>query len=323
MKKQIITVLAITAMLLLIAITAVVYNTGEIAPTTHQRIIATTPQPLTSHKDELHPSMDAKERALKAKALIEQRKKELEKKQKAKALREAQERKRKLDEAKRKALLKQKEEQIKKQTLLKEKDNDDPSRATNNPSSASPTPPNSVSHRSRVDSNPTTRPPKANHRQASPQIKPPSGAPANSITLPQFKVTKTINERYGYVNKGKLTLPNNVDFIRYQYGARLQDSKGTVTIAQHVTWNDLTGVMSRLRELKPGAIIYSTDANRKVKSWKLERIILTDKYELPREIFTRKGHSKLVMITCGGEITYTSRGRIYHSNVIAHFNPVN
>lgn len=148
-----------------------------------------------------------------------------------------------------------------------------------------------------------------------------SDLPKYTVSIPRIKTVTKINPAYGDVKNKQLTVPKTVAFAKYKYGADYNDTVGTMVLASHINYGSTPGPLKRANQMKLGDKAYVVDGNGHTRTWKLQKVNMFKKTNLPKEIFTRKGDNRLVMVTCGGELMKTSDGRHFDSNVILYFVP--
>lgn len=145
--------------------------------------------------------------------------------------------------------------------------------------------------------------------------------PANSVAIPRLKTLTTVDLSYGKVTNKKFSLPNSVSFVKYAHGADWNDTKGTIMMASHVNYKSNPGPLKNAWKMKAGDKVYTTDGKGKTRAWKLYKVEVKKKQALPKDIFTRHGDNRLVLVTCGGKLVDTDSGRHFESNVILYLAP--
>lgn len=103
-------------------------------------------------------------------------------------------------------------------------------------------------------------------------------------------------------------------------GGQFGGDRGKVLITGHVAWNAEIGALYSLAKMEPGNLAYLIDGDGDTETFKLVAIESMHKSKLPASVYDGpSGERELVLVTCGGEITNTSHGRVYSDNVIARF----
>lgn len=88
----------------------------------------------------------------------------------------------------------------------------------------------------------------------------------------------------------------------YSQTKPLSSNTGNTMIAGHYALKEIPGALNRLSELKPGALIYTTDAKNKLSAWRVQKIDVYDKLQLPKEVYSpESGKRRLTLVTCGGK----------------------
>jgi hypothetical protein len=124
----------------------------------------------------------------------------------------------------------------------------------------------------------------------------------------------------GVTPDGALQLPDDVHRVGwYRYGPAPGRSHGSAVLAGHVdSWDQGLGALGRLRSVEPGRRIAVTDAAGQVTRWRVVTRRLVVKQQLPlRELFTRAGPPRLVLLTCGGPFDAGLRSYLDNLVVVA------
>jgi hypothetical protein len=126
---------------------------------------------------------------------------------------------------------------------------------------------------------------------------------------------------------GALAIPYNVHEIgMWNGGAQLAGPhgrplrKGTTLLAGHVNYyGQGNGTLYNLYRVQPGAIVYTSDASGRVTRWRVTKLVVVLKSQLPSWAYAgTSGPRMLVMVTCGGPLDYIrGYGYSYRDNVIA------
>lgn len=126
----------------------------------------------------------------------------------------------------------------------------------------------------------------------------------------------------GVVKNGFLTLPEANKVTRWQEGASVTSTEGTILVAGHVSYGGAKGAIYNLATLQMGAQAFISDKTGVTRAFQLTSLTPYKKAELPQNIWTNVGEKKLVVVTCGGELQ--KHGNSYHfdSNIVATWKPI-
>ena len=126
---------------------------------------------------------------------------------------------------------------------------------------------------------------------------------------------------------GALVIPGNVHEVAlWNGGAPLSGPggkpvrQGTSLLAGHVNfYGQGNGTLYNLYQIRPGAVVYASDAAGQVTRWRVTQLVVVLKSGLPPWAFAGPtGPRRLVMVTCGGSLDYIpGYGYSYRNNVIA------
>jgi hypothetical protein len=100
--------------------------------------------------------------------------------------------------------------------------------------------------------------------------------------------------------------------------------RGTTLLVGHVNYAGRgNGTLYNLSRVRPRALVYLSDATRRVTRWRVIALRVVPKQQLPQWVFAgRRGPRRLVLVTCGGPIRYVpGAGYHYRDNVIAVATP--
>lgn len=176
-------------------------------------------------------------------------------------------------------------------------------------------------------SHPLTGAPLAVQQDGNPALTPvtvPASFPANTIQLPEQKVTAPIDPE-GLDAQRFLGIPQDVRRVGWYTGAGPLDggdpAKGDVVLAGHINYvGQGTGAFGHLYAVKPGEVVI-TRGTGKPQAWRIKSLADYAKTQgLPQDIFRSDGPRRLTMITCGG--TLDSRDGNYLANVVVTAVPV-
>ncbi len=142
-----------------------------------------------------------------------------------------------------------------------------------------------------------------------------------SIRIPALGVTAAI--RAARVVHGILTPPRIPTVVGAWAGsAHLDAAAGEVTLAGHVNWAGMAPfAFGRLAYLRPGNILYTTDANGHQSAWRVKSVVARNKTQsIAAGAFAgSKGPRRLALITCGG--AFDSGSESYQDNVYVYALP--
>ena len=120
---------------------------------------------------------------------------------------------------------------------------------------------------------------------------------------------------------GQLAVPTDIHRTGWwKDGAAPGDSAGTVLIAGHVDSAAAgAGAFYPLKSAQAGATVTITTSDGHSFRYRVTRMQIVLKANLPIGIFTRSGAARLVLVTCGGPFDY--RTGHYIDNVIVYASP--
>jgi hypothetical protein len=100
--------------------------------------------------------------------------------------------------------------------------------------------------------------------------------------------------------------------------------RGTTLLVGHVNYaGQGNGAFYNLSQARPRALVYLADAAGRVTRWRVTALRIVSKARLPHSVFAgRLGPRRLVLVTCGGPISYVPGvGYHYRDNVIVTATP--
>ena len=123
------------------------------------------------------------------------------------------------------------------------------------------------------------------------------------------------------IRNNTLDIPEDVHTLGWwDGGAKPGSSQGTAVIVGHVDSAVMgRGALFLLSRVDEGDLITVT-TNTGTNSYEVKAIRPYLKNELPKDIFSSKGISRLVLITCGGP--FNSKTHHYRNNVVVYGIPV-
>lgn len=107
--------------------------------------------------------------------------------------------------------------------------------------------------------------------------------------------------------------PDPANLTIYDKGAQPCSTQGTVMLAGHVASRGQHGALWPLSSIAPNAAVFISCADGTVTKWRTSAVEVTQKQDLPQDLFTAVGPRKAVIITCGGAVTASGH---YPDNVI-------
>lgn len=107
----------------------------------------------------------------------------------------------------------------------------------------------------------------------------------------------------------------------WREGARLDDVVGTTVLVGHVSDDhDRPGAFHRLWGARRGQTVVTVGGGVRTR-WRITRVTMTAKRELPRSLFRQGLARRLVLVTCGNEVHYADGGFHYLSNLVVEAVP--
>ncbi|MGC4888674.1 class F sortase [Micromonospora sp. DT227] len=143
----------------------------------------------------------------------------------------------------------------------------------------------------------------------------PVGRPVR-LSVPAIKVDAPVTP-VGQARDGSVDVPplTETDQTGWYNRGAVPGEPGRAIIVGHVDSKSGPAVFYRLRELKPGALIRVTRADRSVVSFTVDSVEYFDKAKLPAaRVYGDSGPAELRLITCGG--TWLGGRTGYEDNVI-------
>jgi LPXTG-site transpeptidase (sortase) family protein len=146
--------------------------------------------------------------------------------------------------------------------------------------------------------------------------------PAEAITVPRPTAleipaigVRTRLIRLGVTATGALQVPASTAVAGWYTGSPRPGATGSSVIAGHIDSVSGPGVFFRLRELRPGDLVYVQRGHASVAVFTVTAVQLVPKSEFPtEEVYAPVPNAQLRLITCGG--TFDSATGHYLSNVI-------
>lgn len=150
---------------------------------------------------------------------------------------------------------------------------------------------------------------------------PPAPEPPRQLRLPTLGVEAPVLD-VGLEESGGMEIPEDISKVGwYELGVTPGAASGTAVISGHV--DDRVqgrGALWDLRTMDVDDPIEIEHADGTTSEWRVVARRSYPKTELPlRDIFTRFGEPRLVLITCGGE--FDREARSYSDNVVVYAVP--
>jgi LPXTG-site transpeptidase (sortase) family protein len=153
------------------------------------------------------------------------------------------------------------------------------------------------------------------HWAAVPPAKATSVPPPTGLTIPAIGV-RTNLIRLGLTSAGDLQVPGSTAVAGWYTGSPRPGATGSAVIAGHIDSYQGPGVFFRLRELKPGNLIYvQRGKHHKMAVFKVTKVRTFLKSQFPAaDVYGAVPDAELRLITCGG--TFDPQTGHYLSNII-------
>ncbi|RNI24810.1 class F sortase [Flexivirga caeni] len=168
---------------------------------------------------------------------------------------------------------------------------------------------------------------------ASPQPRTPSTPSKESSTAaamaPNQVWIPSVNTRVAIVAEGQsgglAAIPSTPGRVGWMdWTPSLGAPAGTVVIAGHVTFNNVPGSFYRLPNIKPGAVVYTSNGAGTVQAWRVQSANAYPKGKLPASVWSSTGPRRLALITCTGNIGLVPKqgGYAHLDNLVVLAAPV-
>lgn len=138
------------------------------------------------------------------------------------------------------------------------------------------------------------------------------------LGVPSIGVRDATVVAVGVDAAGELAVPGAREVGWYRFAARPGEA-GSVVLAAHVAFDGVDGIFRRLGDLDDGAAVTVGLDDGTTLAFVVESVERIDKDELPADLFSTVGPSRLVLITCGGAFDRVRRS--YEDNIIAIARP--
>ncbi len=155
-----------------------------------------------------------------------------------------------------------------------------------------------------------------------PEPEPEPVADPVGVSLPRLGVNAPL-DAVGLEPDGSMEIPHDIQRIGwYSLGVAPGAPSGTAVLSGHVDSREQgRGALWALRTMQPGDEVTVTHADGTTSVWRVDLTTSYLKEQLPiRDIFTRFGEPRLVLITCGGDFDRSRRR--YSHNIVVYASPV-
>lgn len=134
------------------------------------------------------------------------------------------------------------------------------------------------------------------------------------LAVPSLGVNAALEDR-PLTALGDLSVPDDPAVVaRWDGSSPLLAAGGTTMLAGHVSFRGVRGALHDLYRIEPGALVYASDEEGNVSSWRVSEVNVVAKNQLPA--FRPKGGRNLLLVTCGGPVIRGSEGLSFRDNVI-------
>ncbi|NNG20431.1 sortase [Naumannella sp. ID2617S] len=169
----------------------------------------------------------------------------------------------------------------------------------------------------------TTAPSRAPAPGGSPTRQPGTG-PAE-LQVPSLGIRAPI--RAAAITDGVFQVPKDPATVGVHRGSagslpdRLRPGPGTILMSGHVTSGSVRGSLWPLHRLAPGAMLVTSDGAGGTARWRATRLHTVRADQLPADLLDSTGRSRLVVVTCSGEVMVEGGRRGYRDNLIVEAVP--
>ncbi len=142
----------------------------------------------------------------------------------------------------------------------------------------------------------------------------------NTVSIPELDVQLPFHD--AGITGGWLDLDASITTgVHLDNGSSL--AKGSFLVAAHVNSKDLSlSPFAKLWKVEPGTMVYVSDAQGSVHAFKTTVLQHYDKNSLPSDLWRTDGAPRVVLVTCGGELTVGDDGRRHYAeNVVVEAVP--
>lgn len=158
------------------------------------------------------------------------------------------------------------------------------------------------------------------HINGSPAVPDPTNMRANTIEFPDLRVYAPLLSVS--VKQSDIVVPFDAHEVGvYNGAAPLTASAGSTALVGHVTNGAVRGAFYPLAGAERGMTIWTRDGKHVARSWVVRRVVTYPRTGLPDRLFESVGPRRLVLITCGGEVTWVGSARHYADNVVVEAVP--
>jgi hypothetical protein len=142
--------------------------------------------------------------------------------------------------------------------------------------------------------------------------------PPATIGIPTIGVDATVVPVGLVPGTDTVQIPD-IDHVGWYQLGPSPGQTGSAVLVAHIDGNGRPGVFWRLGQLAPGDRITITFRETRSRTFRVTGRQQVPKTELPAELFSRAGPSRIALITCGG--AFDARTRHYRDNVVVVATP--
>lgn len=155
-----------------------------------------------------------------------------------------------------------------------------------------------------------------------PTVPAPTDMPAGTVEIPGLHIYAPLLS-VG-VDHDDVEVPFDAHAVGvYDGAAALTASAGSTVLVGHVTNGTVKGSFYPLAATTEGMTIWTRDGSGGLRSWVVRSVTVYPRTALPAELFVPRGTRRLVLITCGGAVTWVGPTRHYADNVVVEAFPDN
>jgi LPXTG-site transpeptidase (sortase) family protein len=147
-------------------------------------------------------------------------------------------------------------------------------------------------------------------------------AEPNRLRIPAIGLTTPSLEHLGRSPKDQsIELPRRPERAGWFEGGPRPGQPGPAVVIGHVDWDHSPAVFFRLREMKPGQVVYVDRVDGTTQQFRVTTVRQVAKSDFPTDdVYAPDLEPSLRLITCGGQFDYSVHS--YVDNVIVFASPV-
>ena len=146
-------------------------------------------------------------------------------------------------------------------------------------------------------------------------------APPTRLRIPDIGLETPPLEDLGRAADKSIALPSRPERAGWFSGGPRPGEPGPAVIIGHVDWDHSPAVFFRLREMRPGQLVYVDRSDGSTATYEVSRVKQVAKSDFPTdEVYAPDLDPSLRLITCGGEFDHSTHN--YLDNVIVFASPV-